>query len=178
MHDNALLYRNDGLRITLNALIVILGAMGAGGILLAGDMNSVLGVIVAGMLFFLLSLMSRVRRLTDDGERLQANALALKEAGISSGSDLLPLLPYYVALDMTEPLVETIDTAPNGRYAGSNDPLPFYLYVGWHHSLHSLTSSMRDTHHHNASIPNPDSASSSSHGGGGSNGGGGGHGAW
>ena len=165
-------FRNDGLRILINSLIVILGCMGAGGILIAGEPDILLGLIVGGMLFFLLYLMSRVRRLTDEGERLQADANALRAAGVVQDGSLFDFLPYYTALGMTEPLVEAVETQEN-----SGD-IPGYIYAGWHLGLHRLPGSMRDTHHHNASIPNPNASSSSGGGGGGSNGGGGGHGAW
>lgn len=176
MAARSLRYKNDGVRICINAFIIILGTLGVGFTLLAGQANVPLGVAVALLLFFFLFLMSRVRSLTDEGERLQADALALKAAEPAQGDELTRLLPWYVALGMTEPLVtrmELLKASQDGAYESCTPP---YLYLGWHYGFHSLSSSMRTTHHHNASIPDPN-VSSSSHSGGGSNGGGG-HGAW
>ncbi len=176
MIENKLKYRNSGLIITVNALIILLGLAGAGGILLTGGSEMFLGFIVAAMLCFLLYLMNRIRRLTNEGERLQIDADALRQTDLSASCDLLHFLPYYTALGMTEPLVTAID-AMNADDTATDDSIPVFLYAGWHHSLRTLSASMRETHQHNASIPDPD-ASSSSHSGGSSNGGGGGHGAW
>ncbi|MBQ2955997.1 MAG: DUF2207 domain-containing protein [Clostridia bacterium] len=167
-------YKNDGIRITLNALIIILGTMGTGGILLAGTPNVPLAIITGGMMFLLIALMSRVRRLTDEGEALQAAALVFQKAGIPTNPDYAEYIAYYAALGMTEPLVEAM-AANRAAYDSGNDA-PVWLYAGWHYSLHTLNRTMRETHHHNASIPDPNASHSSSSGG--SNGGGGGHGAW
>lgn len=166
-------YKNDALRITVNALVIILGAMGVGGILLAGTPNILLGILVGGALFALIALMSRVRRLTDEGERLQADAEAFKTAGIASDSDLAEHIACYAALGLTEPLVQFME---RDGFDSPADTMPRWMYTGWYYSLHTLNISMRDTHYHNASIPDPNASSSS--GGGHSNGGGGGHGAW
>ncbi len=176
MAAHSLRFKNDGVRITANAFLIILGALGTGFILMAGKANIALGMATALMMFLLLFLMSKIRALTDDGERLQAAALDLKSRPVAQDGGMLDLLPWYTALGMTEPLVEAVERIPADDHSSGNY-LPLYLYAGWHHSLHTLSRSMRDTHHHNASVPDPN-ASSSSGSSGGSNGGGGGHGAW
>ena len=174
MLNAGLRYKNDGLRIALNAFVIILGAMGTGGVLLAGEPNLLLGLIIGGTLFLLICLMSRVRRLTDEGERLLADIEAFKAVPIPSDAALAEAVACYAALGMTEPLIKAME------FSGADssvDDMPLWMYTGWYYSLHTLHSSMRDTHHHNASIPDPND--SSSHGSGGSvGGGGGGHGAW
>ena len=167
----SLRYKNDGLRITINSLSILTGIAAAGFILLAGQSEVLLGCAVVGVMFLFIFLMNKVRTLTNEGELLQNAANLLLSESIASGDALLTYLPYYTALEMTEPLVSEFTHMPD------NSPSAPYLYSGWYYGLHRLSSSMRDTHYHNASIPDPNS--SSSHGsGGGSNGGGGGHGAW
>lgn len=165
-------FSNDAQRITLNALIILLGAMGTGGVLLAGKPNIILGVLLGGSLFALLSLTSRVRRLTDEGERLLADIEAFKEAGVTGASVINGTVSCYAALGMTEPLIGAMETFSSDA---ASDDMPVWMYTGWYYSLHLLNTSMRDTHHHNASIPNPNASSSHSSA---SGGGGGGHGAW
>jgi len=167
-------FKNDGLRIALNALIIILGAMGVGGVLLAGKANIPLGILLGGSLFLLIALMSRVRRLTDEGERLLADIEAFKSAAIPADAALAESAAYYAALGMTEPLIKAMEFSSADS---SFDDMPVWMYTGWYYSLHTLNSSMRDTHHHNASIPDPNASSSRSSGGS-VGGGGGGHGAW
>ena len=72
---------------------------------------------------------------------------------------------------MTEPLIKAMEF---GGACSSTDEMPGWMFTGWYYSLHLLNGSVRDAHHHNASIPNPSASSSHSSG----NGGGGGHGAW
>lgn len=170
MLSHRLRYKNDGLRISVNALIILLGTVGAGYILVAGTPNVFLGIFVALVLYLLLRLMSRVRTLTDEGERLRMDAQALIAAGILP-EDTMAYLPFYTALGMTEPLIAA---AEGHIFPEENFSL---LCAGWHYRLHAMTSSLRDAHHHNASVPDP-SASSSSGVRGGSAGRGGGHGAW
>ncbi len=172
MLSAGLRFKNDGQRITLNALIILLGAMGTGGVLLAGKPNILLGVLLGASLFVLISLMSRVRRLTDEGERLRADTEAFREAGVAGASVMNGAVSCYAALGMTEPLIGAMETFSSDA---PSDDMPVWMYTGWYYSLHQLNSSMRDTHHHNASIPNPNASSSSSSA---SGGGGGGHGAW
>ena len=172
MRDHHLKYRNDGLRITTNSLIVLLGTLGAGFIMLAGETNILLGCAIAGLLFFLLYLMSRIRTLTDEGERLRRDAEALVNAPAGSKQPL-SLLPFCTALGMTEPLIETVPSQ-------SSAEAPSFLAPGWQQRLHLLGSSLRESHFHNASIPDPSdsSSASSSASSSGSNGSSGGHGAW
>jgi len=172
---SGLRFKNDGLRISLNALIIILGAMGTGGVLLAGTPNLFLGLTLGSMVFLLIFLMSRIRRLTDEGERLQANAEVFKRAGVSFEDGYSDYISCYAALGMTEPLVQSIE---HSAIEPSADDMPVWMFTGWYYSLHTLNSSMRDFHHHNASIPDPNASSSSRSGGSTGNGGGGGHGAW
>ena len=169
----SLRFKNDGLRITLNALAIILGAMGVGGVLLAGQPNILLGILLGGALFLLIALMSRVRRLTDEGERLLADAESFKSSSISTDSGLSEAVAYFAALGMTEPLIKAMEF---GGVSSSADEMPVWMFTGWYYSLHLLNGSVRDAHYHNASVPNPNASSSSSHSSG--NGGGGGHGAW
>ena len=123
-------------------------------------------------MFFLIFLMSKVRALTDEGELLQNAANLLIAEPIASDEALLAYLPYYTALGMTEPLIEKFSKSADDFQSAP------YLYGGWYYSIHRLSSSMHDTHYHNASVPDPNASSSHHSGGGGSNGGGGGHGAW
>lgn len=162
-------FKNDALRISMNALIIILGAMGTGGVLLAGKANLLLGIILGGSLFLLVSLMNRIRRLTDEGETLRAAANAFKESGVIPSEGFSRDIPYYAALGMTEPLIHAMEGS------SAADDMPVWMYSGWYYSLHTLNTDLRDTHHHNASIPDPNASSSGSSSG---NGGGGGHGAW
>lgn len=164
-------YKNDGLRTAVNAFIILLGAMGTGGVLLAGTPNILLGLLLGGSMFLLIALMSHVRRLTDEGERLLADAEAFKASAIPTDSGLSGSVAYLAALGMTEPLIKAMEF---GGVDSSPEEMPVRMFTGWYYSLHLLNDSVRDAHHHNASIPNPSASSSHSSG----NGGGGGHGAW
>lgn len=164
-------YKNDGLRTAVNAFIILLGAMGTGGVLLAGTPNILLALLLGGSMFLLIALMSRVRRLTDEGERLLADAEAFKASAIPTDSGLSGSVAYLAALGMTEPLIKAMEF---GGVDSSPEEMPVWMFTGWYYSLHLLNGSVRDAHHHNASIPNPSASSSHSSG----NGGGGGHGAW
>jgi len=164
-------YKNDGLRTAVNAFIILLGAIGTGGVLLAGTPNILLGLLLGGSMFLLIALMSRVRRLTDEGERLLADAEAFKASAIPTDSGLSGSVAYLAALGMTEPLIKAMEF---GGVDSSPEEMPGWMFTGWYYSLHLLNGSVRDAHHHNASIPNPSASSSHSSG----NGGGGGHGAW
>lgn len=170
MVRHSLKYKNDGARICLNAFIILFGAAGASFILLAGASDVLLGCAMALVMFLYITLMNRIRTLTDEGELLQNAAALLRSEPIASGETLLNRLPYYTALGMTEPLVHAFVAHPDDSLSAP------YLYGGWYFDLHRLSNSMCDTHRHNASLPNPNASSSG--GGGGSNGGGGGHGAW
>lgn len=172
MNAASLRFSNEGLRIALNAALILTGIAAAAFILLAGEAEVLLGCAMVLITFLSIFLTGKIRTLTDEGERLQSAANHLMTNEIVQDDRLLTLLPYYTALGMTEPLVAAFTERPVDFHA------PF-LYGGWYHSLHHLSSGMRETHYHNASIPDPDASSSSSgSSGGGSNGGGGGHGAW
>ncbi len=161
-------YPNSGLRIALNAAILLFGCIGAAFALVADQPLMPVGLMLIALTALFMLLASRIRSLTSAGESLKRDIQALKELGCTG--DLNRFLPYYTALGMTEPLVEAAPSL-------AADDTPVWLFAGWQYQLHHMRSTMHDTHTHNASIPDPN-ASSSSSGGGGSNGGGGGHGAW
>jgi len=176
MTAHHLRHKNDALRITINTLIVLLGVAGVGYLLLLGEPLALLGAALLLLTFLLLYLMSRIRTLTDEGEMLRMDVKAFKERGILPGDDVSAFLPYYAALSMTEPLVQAVEER---RLDNSVWQDPLYMHYGWHLAVRKLTSSMRDIHNHNASVPDSSSSSSVSLGGsGGANGAGGGHGAW
>lgn len=150
MHTHRLKYHNDMPCILTNALIILLGILGCGGILLANQSDVLLGSIMILIMFFLIYLMNRIRRLTDDGELLQADARALIAREVPSSDEMLPFLPYYTALGMTEALMHAVESRRLNSHVCHD---PDYLFSGWHHALRTLANTLHTAHNHNASMP-------------------------
>ncbi len=153
MHDRKLKHHNDLSCILVSTLIIIFGILGCGGMLLASQSDVVLGSIMICIMFCLIHLMNRIRRLTDAGERLLSDARALLNHEIPSGDDMLPFLPYYTALGMTESLIHAVESC---RLNNQICHEPDYLFIGWHHALRALSTALRSAHQHNASMPRSD----------------------
>ncbi len=153
MHSHQLKYHNDSACILVSTLIIILGILGCGGILLANQSDVLLGSGMICIMFCLIHLMNRIRHLTDKGERLRLDARALIAREVPSGDDMLPFLPYYTALGMTEPLMHAVESRRLNNQICHD---PDYLFIGWHHALRTLSTTLRAAHQHNASMPRTD----------------------
>ncbi len=150
MNARHLKYRNDIACILVSTLIILLGVLGCGGILLTSQSDVLLGSGMICVMFGLIYLMNRIRRLTDEGELLQTDARTLVAREVPTGDDMYPFLSYYTALGMTEPLMHAVESR---RLSNQVCRDPEYLFIGWHHALRSLSNAMRDAHQHNASMP-------------------------
>lgn len=129
-------------------------------------------------------LFSRIRKMTDEGERY----LAAIDGFVQNYADMLTTRPEAVlgraplimALGYMEPLAEWIDQSTYTADDTVWSDAPVYMYyAGWHHSLVTMDRHINEAQSHNVGTQSESSDSSSSGGGfSGGSGGGNSFGAW